>query len=312
MKCSIENCQSESRALGLCVKHWNRQRHGTVVCNEPDCDNAQFKDGLCKIHYKIAHKNDLCTINGCKTIARVKGLCQKHYALSGARPECKVEGCSKGRVAKGYCADHYQSTKKQTKICLVEGCNLLVVARGYCTNHYNYYKRIGKLVNVQERVHTKPEERFRQNYHINEVSGCWNWIGKVDRDGYGKFYVDATRPDMFSHRYAWELFMGKVLQPEQIVLHLCDNRRCLNPKHLKIGTRMENVQDMLDKQRNPKGEIIGNSRLSEEEVVYIKHKLAVGEKTGKQLADEFNISESTVSAIKNQVVWRHVQVLKQE
>ena len=89
-------------------------------------------------------------------------------------------------------------------------------------------------------------KRFNEKYEIS-ISGCWNWTGSVDSKGYGSIKDGVTSR---AHRVAWKLYKGKI--PEGIfVLHTCDNRKCVNPNHLFLGTSKDNVRDMMDKGRHP-------------------------------------------------------------
>lgn len=79
---------------------------------------------------------------------------------------------------------------------------------------------------------------------------CWNWTASLGTTGYGQFHWNG-RPAK-SHRVAWELANGPI--PDDLcVLHSCDNRRCVNVRHLWLGTKKDNTHDMLSKGRNGYG-----------------------------------------------------------
>ncbi len=132
--------------------------------------------------------------------------------------------------------------------------------------------------------------------------GCWNWIAQLDQDGYGAFWTGEKK--VTAHRYSYEKVKGPV--PEGLVLmHRCDNRRCINPDHLIPGTPEENALDMRLKGRNNIGSSIGTSKLDEEEVLQIKEFLREG-KTGVEIAKLYDVSVSLISSIKNGIVWSHL------
>ena len=73
---------------------------------------------------------------------------------------------------------------------------------------------------------------------INAVTGCWEWVGPKDRDGYGKAHSEGRT--LVAHRAAYEVLVGPI--PAGLTLdHLCRNRACINPTHLEPVTLLENV-----------------------------------------------------------------------
>ncbi len=77
--------------------------------------------------------------------------------------------------------------------------------------------------------------------------GCWNWVGCLTRNGYGQGTYKQKRYS--AHRASYSEFIGPI-PSKLLVLHKCDNRRCINPEHLFIGTAKENTLDMVKKGRN--------------------------------------------------------------
>jgi HNH endonuclease len=82
-------------------------------------------------------------------------------------------------------------------------------------------------------------ERFEEKYIPEPNSGCWIWVGALDRDGYGRFYVDGTATSVSAHRISYALFKD-ILASDLQLDHLCRNRLCINPDHLEQVTAREN------------------------------------------------------------------------
>lgn len=96
-----------------------------------------------------------------------------------------------------------------------------------------------------------PEEvRFMAKVAIDLQSGCWEWTGAKAGTGYGVFRRNDPRRMMMAHRWIWEYVYGPT---DLWVLHHCDNRRCIRPSHLFVGTRRDNIDDALAKRRYQHG-----------------------------------------------------------
>lgn len=88
--------------------------------------------------------------------------------------------------------------------------------------------------------------RFFTKYKIDTDTGCWNWTGYLYH-GYG--ILSVARKPTKAHRVSYEIHHGAI-PSGMIICHRCDNRSCVNPDHLFVGTYKDNNQDIVDKGRH--------------------------------------------------------------
>lgn len=124
------------------------------------------------------------------------------------------------------------------------------------------------------------------------------WRGGCDRDGYGHFHATIHGvPTQKAHRFSYMLATGEILGTHQLVMHSCDNPRCVNPDHLTAGTPQENTADMIRKGRHMAGRRAGAekiSKLSDEQV----RAVLIDPRHYAEIAAAYGISKGHVAEIK--------------
>ena len=163
-------------------------------------------------------------------------------------------------------------------------------------------------------------EMCKFNSHFSKpASGCWDWKGLINCNGYGMFTFCGLR--ILAHRFAYEKYV-KPIPAGLFVLHKCDRPVCVNPDHLFAGTAKDNSADCIAKGRNknppvmrgmqnnlvkhpelrPMGERHHSSKLTVSDI----KKIAKLKGNGVLIAKQFGISRSLVSQIRTAKIWKHV------
>lgn len=148
-------------------------------------------------------------------------------------------------------------------------------------------------------------KRFWSHVDVRGPGDCWEWkTYRLPRMGYGTFSI--KRKMLTAHRYSWEL-AGNTLLKTDCVLHICDNPPCVNPAHLRLGSKADNNRDMYEKGRcrSAPGEAHGMARLKAVQVLEIRARVAAGERR-VLLASEFGVCLSVIGHIVTGRSWRSV------
>jgi hypothetical protein len=164
-------------------------------------------------------------------------------------------------------------------------------------------------MNIQRKRGTKRKrdvaERFWEKVNRSTSRACWEWTGSHGAGSpYGQFQWDYRM--VRSHRAAYMLSIGEI--PEGLhVLHRCDNPKCCNPTHLKLGTQADNMADKVRRRRASRigkpGESNPSAKLTWAKVRAIRKRGAL-KIPGTVIAREFGVDQTTVSNILLGKSWR--------
>jgi len=141
--------------------------------------------------------------------------------------------------------------------------------------------------------------RFERMFRKED--GCWPWLFRKNKDGYGELSVNGEKQR--SHRISYWLYRGDIPKG-MFVCHTCDNPGCVNPSHLFTGTNKDNMRDMKMKgrARQLKGSENGRAKLTEEDVESIRQ----DGRTLVKIARDYGVTFALISQIKRKEIWRHI------
>lgn len=206
--------------------------------------------------------------------------------------------------------------------CLVEDCCNPTWASGerttkaskphnyiYCRKHSLRIEKHGTLeIPKPKRVRASTlEARFWSYVDKRGDDECWEWQADCSRAGYGGLWNSETNNNISVHRYSYELHHGNI-NAGMLVLHSCDNKKCVNPKHLRQGTVKENVQDAIERGLRPRcaipiktGEENPKSKITLEQARFIKQNPEIPHTV---LAKSLGVSPNCVRGVRIGRTWK--------
>lgn len=136
------------------------------------------------------------------------------------------------------------------------------------------------------------EDRFWRKVRLG--LGCWEWLGAPASTGYGHLDYEGRR--MGAHRFSWTLHNGPI--PDGLsVLHHCDNRLCVNPDHLYLGTQADNMRDVAERQRGTLGVRPARAKFTDDEVRKIRARYIAGGISYTALGRVYGVSKGAIAHI---------------
>lgn len=193
------------------------------------------------------------------------------------------------------------------RICSIDNCQRRVHAKGLCDTHYKYERRTGNRWNHDVRKQIPMPDKFWPKVDVREPDECWEWqacilstgYGSIGRGGFGGGSIAA-------HRASWELHHGPIPKG-LVVMHTCDNRACVNPAHLKLGTHKENSEDMMRKGRHrfkaPLGDKSSLSKLTANQIRFIKRHPEI---PSAEIAEAMGVGYVAIWRIRTGKTWSHI------
>ena len=166
-------------------------------------------------------------------------------------------------------------------------CGAKAIARKLCRPCYAKAKKDGSI----NKFHKLQGKDIFFTKIEKFANGCWEWQGTKHQYGYGIIIINNK--SIRAHRFAYELLVEPIPKGK-IILHSCDNPPCVNPAHLRVGTKLDNNRDAHAKGRRAKGEDSHLAKLSNDEVELIMS----DPRSQKEIAQQYNVSQSQISRLK--------------
>lgn len=172
---------------------------------------------------------------------------------------------------------------------------------GHFGTRFRYIKKM-----KGEKILNNDKNRFLSYVSIANDNGCMIWTGVIGNCGYGQLQL-LSKKFIRAHRMSYKYFKGD-LGTDMLVCHTCDNKKCVAPEHLFLGTPAENMTDMINKNRSRK--VKGNchymSKINEDDVLKIRNLKKSG-KTYLEISKIFNVHMQTIASIIQGRSWSHVK-----
>ena len=163
------------------------------------------------------------------------------------------------------------------------------------------------------------QERFWEKVDIKGEDECWNWIASKDPDGYGFFSFKSSGLEeqkgktIMAHRYSLMMKLNNFNLPTEILSrHTCDNRSCVNPRHLIEGSAKDNSADMIKRNRQSCGENHHSAKMTESQARDCIEVYQADKQSGRlygsleRLALKHNLSKQVVYRCVSGQTWRHL------
>lgn len=139
------------------------------------------------------------------------------------------------------------------------------------------------------------DDRLEGKYRVDSGTGCWVWTASVGTDGGGQLNAGGNHghPEK-AYRVSWRKYRGQIPRG-MCVCHICDNRKCINPDHLFLGTHADNMADS-----SRKGRVAGR-KLTDEQAVAI----LADARTHRVIAADYGVTKPVIGNIKNGKCYRY-------
>ena len=161
------------------------------------------------------------------------------------------------------------------------------------------------------------QQRFYEKVDMRSDTECWNWLASKCSDGYGEWsFIDESgqKRQTSASRYALMMKLNNYhLDASVKARHTCDNRACVNPNHIIEGSAADNSADMIERNRQARGELCAAAKMTEEQARDCIKNYRADKQSGRlygsleRLAVKHNLSKQLVYRCVSGKSWRHLQ-----
>ena len=148
-------------------------------------------------------------------------------------------------------------------------------------------------------------EKLKKRFYakVRKTKTCWIWKAWKNYYGYGQIKINGKATG--AHRVSYVIHNNKKIPEGKLICHTCDNRQCVNPKHLYVGTKYTNAQDCVNKGRQTRlqGVDNGHAILTELDVIEIRNSTL----SSYKIAPMYGVVPSAIRSVKHRRTWKHLK-----
>lgn len=258
----------------------------------------------------MAKAQRTCSVDGCNRSHYARGWCRAHYLTWWSQcTTCRIDGCNRPVKARGWCGVHWQRwyvhgdpiadrppRDARAPECTVDGCSRHHEARGYCVPHYERWKRHGDPLGGGT-THGDPERHFRDVVLPYDGDDCLLWPFSRAGNGYAMLNGKVVS------RLVCKEHRGPPPTNKHEAAHTCGkgSEGCVSRHHVRWATPIENAADKIGHGTSARGEQSWTAKITENDVREIR--ALTGLVLQRELAEKYNITQSTVSNVQTRRSW---------
>lgn len=225
---------------------------------------------------------------------------------------CIEPNCNRAIEARGLCPMHYRQRKRKgiplppkrygAFGCSVEGCTKPYSSGGYCQMHRARLRRHGDPLVTKTAPEGEGLELLRR-LCASAPEQCVEWPYSRNRYGYGQTYYEGRV--VAAHRLVCIMAHGEPPTETHQAAHRCGYASCVNPRHVRWLTPVENIAEKKLHGREPIGAARKSAKLTDEKVREILS--LKGKMPRSRVAERFGVADPTIKSIWANLTWRHIQ-----